>query len=242
MIEIIPAIDLIDGKCVRLEQGRFDSKKIYNDDPLEVAKIFAQAGLRKLHLVDLDGARQGSVQNLAVLERIAVNTSLSVDFSGGIKTSDDMNAVFNAGAAVAGVGSLAVKCPDLFYSWLRAYGADKIWLGADVRQDKVVVNSWEETTALQVQVLLQEYALRGGKTFFCTDISKDGMLQGPSIQLYKSLSMRFPDLSLIASGGVSCINDIAQLELAGCSAVIIGKAIYEGIIKLADLSKNSFAS
>ena len=235
MIEIIPAIDLINGRCVRLSQGDFDTEKVYGD-PLEMALRFEAAGLTRLHIVDLDGARSGKITNLAVLQNVAQHTKMKIDFSGGIRTTDDAQAVLNAGAAYISVGSIAVKQPELMMQWIQKFGAEKILLGADVAQEKVVVQGWQEQTELSVYELIARYYDAGLRQIFCTDIALDGMLGGPSIVLYQSIKKRFPELRLIASGGVSCMEDVTLLAAAGCSGVIIGKAIYEGNISLKQLT------
>lgn len=237
MIEIIPAIDLIDGKCVRLSQGDYNQKTVYNENPLEVAKMFADAGIRRLHLVDLDGAKANHIVNHKVLELISTNTNLVVDFGGGLKTDDDLRIAFECGATMITGGSIAVKNPDLFASWVSKFGNDKIILGADVRDEKIAVGGWFETTELDLITFIQEYVLKGINKVICTDISKDGMLQGPSTELYKKILNVYPHLYLIASGGVGALNDILELQKAKLPAVIIGKAIYEGKIKLNDLTK-----
>jgi phosphoribosylformimino-5-aminoimidazole carboxamide ribotide isomerase len=236
MIEIIPAIDLIEGKCVRLSQGDFAQKKIYNENPLEVAREFENAGLKRLHIVDLDGAKNGRVTNLKVLETIAENTNLTIDFGGGIKTDEDIQSVFNAGAEMASIGSVAVKEPAKFFGWIEKYGSEKILLGADVRNKKLAINGWQTETDLEILQFLEEYFAKGVRQVFCTDISKDGLLEGSANELYREILSRLPELKLIASGGVSDIEDIFELEKIGCSGVIIGKAIYEGKIKLEDLN------
>jgi phosphoribosylformimino-5-aminoimidazole carboxamide ribotide isomerase len=236
-MEIIPAIDIIEGKCVRLTQGDYSQKKIYNEHPLEVARQFEDAGLRRLHLVDLDGAKAGAVRNWKVLETIAGKTALVVDFGGGIKTAEDVEIVFNSGAALATVGSIAVKDGPLFVSWLQEYGAERFLLGADVKNEKIAVSGWLETTDRWVYDFIDEYIGKGVRQIFCTDVSKDGLLQGPALELYKNIVGKFPELHFIASGGVSGMDDVARLEEAGCKGVIIGKAIYEGRIALNELSK-----
>jgi len=237
MIEIIPAIDLIDGKCVRLTQGDFAQKKIYGENPLEVAKMFENAGLKRLHIVDLDGAKCGSVTNLKVLETIAANTNLTIDFGGGIKTDEDIKAVFDAGAGLASIGSIAVKNADKLFAWLDEYGSEKILLGADVKDKNLAINGWQTATKIEVLAFLKEYFANGVKHAFVTDISKDGLLKGAANALYAEILREIPDLNLIASGGVSKLEDIETLEKIGCSGVIIGKAIYEGKIKLEELEK-----
>ncbi|MCF6243165.1 MAG: 1-(5-phosphoribosyl)-5-[(5-phosphoribosylamino)methylideneamino]imidazole-4-carboxamide isomerase [Bacteroidales bacterium] len=235
MIEIIPAIDLIDGKCVRLSQGDYAQKTIYNENPLEVAKEFEAAGIRRLHLVDLDGAKAGQIKNLPVLEKIASQTSLIVDFGGGVKTTDNFQSVLDAGAQYVAVGSVAVKQPEVFKHWIETFSADKILLGTDVKEYKLAVAAWTETTGINIFDFLEEKIKQGISTVFSTDISRDGMLTGVAIDLYSEIHRRFPDLKLIASGGVSSVKDIYEAEKAGCSGIIIGKAIYEGKIQLKDL-------
>ena len=230
--EIIPAIDIIGGKCVRLTQGDYNQQKVYNEHPLEVAKEFEAIGVRRLHLVDLDGAKKGAVVNWKVLESIAGKTGLVTDFGGGIKTDKDLEIVFQSGAALATIGSVAVKQPELFFSWVKQYGADKIFLGADVKEEKIAVGGWLETTELSVFDFLESNIARGVTNIFCTDIAKDGLLQGPSIDLYKKIIERFPGINFVASGGVSNIDDVAALQEIGCSGAIIGKAIYEGNISM----------
>jgi phosphoribosylformimino-5-aminoimidazole carboxamide ribotide isomerase len=234
---VIPAIDIIDGKCVRLTQGDYAQKKVYNEHPLEVAKEFESIGVTRLHLVDLDGAKKGSVVNWKVLEAIAGHTSLVVDFGGGIKKEDDLRIVFENGAALATIGSIAVKEPQLFFSWVKQYGAGKIFLGADVKEEKIAVGGWLETTDLSIYDFLASNIKEGVHHIFCTDIAKDGLLQGPSIPLYKKILERFPDIDFVASGGVSNIDDIYALQEAGCSGVIVGKAIYEGKISMEELKQ-----
>lgn len=234
---IIPAIDIIGGKCVRLTQGDYEQKKIYNEHPLEVAKEFEESGITRLHLVDLDGAKKGAVVNWKVLEAIAGKTSMVVDFGGGIKSDADVKIVFEAGAAMATIGSVAVKQPELFFSWLQQYGANKMFLGADVKEEKIAVGGWLETTELSVYDFLKSNMERGVKEIFCTDIAKDGLLQGPSTALYKNIIKELPGIQLTASGGVSKIEDVYELQEAGLAGVIIGKAIYEGLITLAELKK-----
>jgi phosphoribosylformimino-5-aminoimidazole carboxamide ribotide isomerase len=236
-MNLIPAIDIIDGKCVRLTQGDYAQKTVYNDDPLEVAKQFEDAGLKRLHLVDLDGAKAGKVTNRKVLESIAKNTSMVIDFGGGIKTEQDLEQVFNAGAALATIGSLAVKNEALFSQWLEKYGADRFLLGADVKNEKIAVGGWLETTDVDVIDFIGKYVRKGISQVFCTDVSKDGKLEGPSVDLYKNIIAAFPDLYFIASGGVSSIADLEELKNIGCKGAIVGKAIYEQRISLAELQK-----
>jgi len=241
-MEIIPAIDIIDGKCVRLTQGDYSQKKIYNEHPLEVARAFEDSGLRRLHLVDLDGAKAGAVKNWKVLETLAGKTGLVIDFGGGIKKEDDLTIVFNSGAKLATIGSLAVKEPKTFEAWLQQYGAAKFLLGADVKNEKITIGGWLETTDKWIYDFIEEYMEKGIRQLFCTDVSKDGLLQGPSNELYKNIAGKFPKLHFIASGGVSEIDDVYRLEEIGCKGVIIGKAIYEGRITLQQLSNVAITS
>jgi phosphoribosylformimino-5-aminoimidazole carboxamide ribotide isomerase len=237
MIEIIPAIDIIDGKCVRLTQGDYSQKTVYNENPLEVAKMFADAGIRRLHLVDLDGAKAQHIVNYKVLESITSKTNLIVDFGGGLKSDDDLRIAFECGAAMVTGGSIAVRNPEIFTSWIAKYGAEKIILGADVKDRKIAIGGWTETTDIELMPFLNQYFQQGITKVICTDISKDGMLEGPAIDLYKDILRSLPDAYLIASGGVSNIGDIEQLEEAGIPAVIFGKAIYEGKISLKELER-----
>jgi phosphoribosylformimino-5-aminoimidazole carboxamide ribotide isomerase len=235
MIELIPAIDIIDGKCVRLSKGDYDTKKVYYENPLEVALEFEAHGIKRLHVVDLDGAKAGKIINHKVLEAIAGKTSLVVDFGGGLKTPNDLRIAFECGAQMVTGGSIAVKNPTEFESWIELYGAGKIILGSDAKDRKIAVSGWLETSELDLFDFLEGYIAKGITKTICTDISKDGMLQGPSTDLYKEILQHFPDLFLIASGGVSSMKDIEQLQEVGVPAVIFGKAIYEGRIKLSDL-------
>ncbi len=232
MIEVIPAMDLMDGKCVRLRQGDFDLRTDYSDDPVSVALAFEAAGFRRLHLVDLDGARSGAPRHLAILEKIAAATSLEIDFSGGIKTAVDLEKVFAAGAALAAVGSMAVRNKPLFVSWLAQFGAEKILLGLDVRDERLAISGWTEQTEIGVFDFLSEMTAAGVRQAFCTDIGKDGMMAGPATLLYQKILRQFPALRLIASGGVSSPGDLAELAVAGCSGAIVGKAIYEDFGRL----------
>lgn len=234
---IIPAIDIIDGKCVRLTRGDYSQKKVYNEDPLEVALQFEDAGLKRLHLVDLDGAMAGAVKNWKVLERIAGKTGLVIDFSGGISSRQDLAIAFDSGAAYAAVGSIAVKDEQEFSGWLLAYGPDRFIIGADVKDEQIAVKGWKETVALSVFDLVERYKIKGVKQFFCTDVNKDGLLQGPSISLYKKILNEHPSIDLIASGGISMVNDLEELREAGCHGAIVGKAIYENRISLNELTK-----
>jgi len=239
MIELIPAIDIIEGKCVRLTQGDYASKKIYNEDPLEVAKTFENYGIRRLHVVDLDGAREGRIINHRVLERLATRTSLIIDFGGGLKTDNDLEIAFNSGAQMVTGGSIAVKEPDRFASWIKRYGNRKIILGADAKNRKIAINGWQTTTDKELIPYIEAYQKQGIRTVICTDISRDGMLQGPATDLYREIRETLPEIYLIASGGVNSVSDIELLATAGIPAVIFGKAIYEGRIQLKDLTRFS---
>lgn len=236
MIEIIPAIDIIEGKCVRLSQGDYAQKKVYNENPLEVAKEFESAGIRRLHLVDLDGAKAKHIVNYKVLESIATHTDLSIDFGGGLKSDEDLRIAFESGAKMVTGGSIAVKEPDTFLSWLDKFGAERIILGADVKEEKIAVGGWIESTTLDLLPFVKGFVERGIDKVICTDISKDGMLKGPSIDLYKRMLAEIPSLYLIASGGVSSMKDIEELNEANVPAVITGKAIYEGRIKMEEIA------
>ncbi|GAB2764010.1 1-(5-phosphoribosyl)-5-[(5-phosphoribosylamino) methylideneamino]imidazole-4-carboxamide isomerase [Rhabdobacter roseus] len=232
---IIPAIDLIEGKCVRLTQGDYAQKKIYNENPLEVAKQFEDAGLTRLHLVDLDGAKAKRVVNWKVLETLASRTRLHIDFGGGVQSDDDLRVVFESGAKQVTGGSVAVKQPELFEAWLSQYGGDRIILGADARNEKVAVSGWEEGTELWVYDFVERYLEKGVRYAISTDVAKDGLLQGPSFDLYKNLQDKCPDLHIIASGGVSTLADVEKLAQMKLFGVIIGKAIYENRITLSQL-------
>lgn len=234
-MKIIPAIDLINGKCVRLTKGDYGQKKIYNENPLEVAKEFEANGIKQLHLVDLDGAKQGHIKNHTVLEQIATQTKLFIDFGGGVKTDDDIKLAFNSGAKMVTGGSIAVKNEALFRDWLNRYGSEKLILGADVINEKIAISGWQESSDLSLIPFLEKYTQAGIKYSICTDVDKDGMLQGTSIELYKKIAQNFPELKLIASGGVTTINDLNELKKINVHGVIIGKAIYEGKITLNDL-------
>ncbi|ULQ57234.1 1-(5-phosphoribosyl)-5-[(5-phosphoribosylamino)methylideneamino]imidazole-4-carboxamide isomerase [Flavihumibacter rivuli] len=236
-MEIIPAIDIIDGKCVRLTEGDYSQKKIYNEQPLEVARMFEDAGLKRLHLVDLDGAKAGAVKNWKVLEAIAGKTSLVIDFGGGIKTEQDVAIVFNSGAALATVGSIAVKDEAALLEWFNKFGVGKFLLGADVKNEKIAVGGWLETTDIWIYDFIEKYFGHGIRQLFCTDVSKDGRLEGPSTELYRNIVSKFPDLHFIASGGVSSLADLEALQEAGCKGAIVGKAIYENRISLDELKK-----
>ncbi len=231
MIELIPAIDIIGGKCVRLTKGDYDSKTVYNDDPVAQAKEFESKGFTRLHVVDLDGAKSKHVVNDAVLKQITAKTNLTVDFGGGIKSSDDIRKAFDAGASLVTIGSIAVSQPELFMSWLKEYGADRIILGADARNGKVSINGWKEDSEEDLLPFLKKYIDAGVRNILCTDISKDGTLQGPATALYKSIMEAYPGIHLIASGGISSNEDIQELEREGIPAVVFGKAYYEGRLK-----------
>lgn len=235
MIECIPAIDLIGGKCVRLTKGDYKAMTVYNEDPLVQAREFERLGFRRLHIVDLDGAKSRHIVNSDVLRAITQGTSLKVDFGGGIKTDEDMAEAFEAEAAMVTVGSVAVTQPALLLSWLEKYGAERIILGADVRNGRVSINGWKEDSTVELLPFLEKYVEAGVQNVLCTDISKDGTLAGPAIELYRSVMARFPQLHLIASGGVSCNGDILQLEQNGIPAVVFGKAYYEGRIDVENL-------
>jgi len=235
MIEIIPAIDIIDGKCVRLSQGDYEQKKVYNENPLEVAKMFEDNGIRRLHLVDLDGAKAHHIVNYRVLERIATSTSLIIDFGGGLKSEGDVEIAFESGANMITGGSIAVKKPELFENWIQKFGANHIILGADCKDRKIAVTGWLESTEEEIIPFIQSWKKKDIHKVICTDISKDGMLGGTSIELYKEILQNVPDIHLIASGGVSSIKDIEDLAAIKVPGVIIGKAIYEGRITLKEL-------
>ena len=235
MIELIPAIDIIDGQCVRLTKGDYDQKTVYRDSPAEVAKEFEQIGFKRLHVVDLDGAKSKHIVNSSVLRRITTETQLTVDFGGGIKTNEDIEKAFSAGASMVTIGSVAVTNPDLFMGWIEKYGAERIILGADVRYGKISINGWKENSAEDLLPFLRKYIDAGVRNVLCTEISKDGTLSGPAIDLYKEMMSAYPELHLIASGGVSSKADIEALDAAGIPAVVFGKAIYEGRIDIKTL-------
>jgi phosphoribosylformimino-5-aminoimidazole carboxamide ribotide isomerase len=236
-MRIIPAIDIIEGKCVRLTKGAYDTKKIYGENPVEIAKKFEASGIEFLHLVDLDGAKSGHIVNYKVLETIAKTTNLEIDFGGGLKTDEDLKIAFENGATKITGGSIAVKNQMLFQRWISKYGSDKIILGADVRERKIAVSGWLETSDLDIFSFLADYQELGITDVICTDIAKDGTLEGPSFLLYEKIVKQFPDLNLIASGGVSEYNELVALKNIGCEGVIIGKAIYENKITLKELEK-----
>lgn len=235
MIELIPAIDIIGGQCVRLTKGDYDQKTVYRDSPAEMAKEFEKIGFKRLHVVDLDGAKSKHIVNEQVLEAITTQTQLTVDFGGGIKTDEDIEKAFVAGASMVTIGSIAVTNPDLFMGWLEKYGVERIILGADVRHGKISINGWKEDSSEDLLPFLKKYVDAGVRNVLCTEISKDGTLAGPAIELYQSMMAAYPELHLIASGGVSSIEDIKALEDAGIPAVVFGKAIYEGKINLNEL-------
>lgn len=234
---IIPAIDIINGKCVRLTKGDYAKQKIYNSNPVEVAKAFADAGFTRLHIVDLDGAKAGKVLNLAVLEKIAAATNMIIDFGGGVKQIYDVKAILNAGAGMVTIGSLAVQQPDLLRSWLIQFGANHFFIGADVLDERVKISGWMQDGGISIFDFLDKLIKMGVTNIFCTDIAKDGMMQGPATVLYKRILQKYPDMLLTASGGVSGLDDIKKLEEAGCKGVIIGKAIYENLVTPDELIK-----
>ena len=233
-MELIPAIDIIDGKCVRLTKGDYEQKTVYGD-PLEMALSFERIGYRRLHVVDLDGAKSRHIVNDSVLHRLAMETSLTIDVGGGIKTDDDIEKTFDNGAAMVTVGSVAVTQPELFYRWLQKYGPERMILGADVRKGRISINGWKEDSVEELLPFLKRYIDMGVKNVLCTEISKDGTLSGPAIELYEEVMVQYPSLHLIASGGVSSMDDIVRLNDAGIPAVVFGKAIYEGRIDLREL-------
>lgn len=233
---IIPAIDLIAGKCVRLSQGDYSSKKEYHDDPLEMAKRFEDAGISRLHLVDLDGAKAKKIVNGEVLERICAGTSLLVDFGGGIQADEEIEKAFALGAKQVTGGSIAVKNPALFEDWITKYGSEKIILGADAKNRKIAVGGWEETTSMDLIPFIKSYFDKGIRYVICTDVAKDGLLQGPSVDLYQEILQEIPNLKLIASGGVSSVKDLEDLEKSGVYGAIVGKAYYEGRVTLEELA------
>jgi phosphoribosylformimino-5-aminoimidazole carboxamide ribotide isomerase len=233
---IIPAIDIINGKCVRLTKGDYAQQKVYNENPVEVAKQFADAGLERLHIVDLDGAKAGKIINLSVLEAIASATNLVIDFGGGIKNINDVASIFNAGAAIATIGSLAVKRPELLEEWLMEFGAGKFLIGADVLDQKIKISGWLEDGGIDIFSFIGKMIGLGVTNIFCTDISKDGAMEGPSVTLYKQIMEQHPEINLIASGGVTTMDDVKELKAIGCNGAIIGKAIYEGNITLQQLT------
>lgn len=233
---IIPAIDIINGKCVRLSKGDYSKQIIYYDDPLQAAKSFEDTGFQRLHIVDLDGAKAGNIRNLNVLENISAHTKLKIDFGGGIKNIDDISNVFNAGASIATLGSIAAKNSEIIEEWIMEFGSDRILIGADVLNENIRISGWLKNSGLTIFEFIGKMLASGAQSIFCTDISKDGMMEGPSIDLYKKILSSFAEINLIASGGVTTIEDVIALKELGCSGVIIGKAIYEGKISLSQLS------
>ena len=234
-IELIPAIDIINGQCVRLTKGDYDQKTVYHDSPADVACEFEEIGFQRLHIVDLDGAKSKHIVNCSVLRRVTTETHLVVDFGRGIKTDEDIEKAFDNGAAMVTIGSIAVTQPELFMGWMEKYGSERLILGADVRNGKISINGWKEDSTEDLLPFLRKYIDAGVKNVLCTEISKDGTLQGPAIELYQRVMETYPDIHLIASGGVSCIDDIKALDKAGIPAVVFGKAIYEGKINLKEL-------
>ncbi len=234
-MRIIPAIDVIDGKCVRLTQGDYAQKKIYNENPLEVARSFVDAGITHLHLVDLDGARQGKVVNWTVIESITRGTNLRVDFGGGIKTTEEIQRLIDLGVRQVNLGSVAVKDPEQISAWIDRFGARAIILSADVKNEMISINGWQDDSSINIVTFLRDYVHRGIEDVTCTDISTDGMLAGPNLELYKKILLSFPQINLIASGGVGSVDDLYELEGIGADGVIVGKAIYEGKIALDQL-------
>jgi phosphoribosylformimino-5-aminoimidazole carboxamide ribotide isomerase len=237
MIQIIPAIDILEGKCVRLEQGDYSMMKVYDADPLEVAINFQDNGITRLHMVDLDGARSSHVINWGVLERLSSRTALKIDFGGGIKTDADLHIVFESGAAMATIGSIAIRDRELFKSWMFAYGPEKIILGADVKDRRIAISGWQEVTDMEIVPFLNGYKKFGVKQVLCTDVSKDGMLMGTSLDLYKMIREQVPSFHLLASGGITSVADLEELDALGVFGAVIGKALYEGRISLKDLKK-----
>jgi phosphoribosylformimino-5-aminoimidazole carboxamide ribotide isomerase len=237
MLKIIPAIDLIDGKCVRLTQGDYAQKKVYNENPVEVAREFEASGIKYLHLVDLDGAKSNGIVNWKVLNQISTQTRLKIDFGGGIKSDKDLEIAFENGANQLNIGSIAIKNKELFLRWLQKFGSEKIILSADVKNEEIAVSGWQENSGINLFDFLQDYLSKGIKHVVCTDVSKDGTLQGTAIDLYEKILKQFPDIKLIASGGISNIIDVDELSKTTVSGVIIGKAIYENKIQLKELHK-----
>lgn len=235
--QIIPAIDIIGGQCVRLTQGDYGQKKVYNEDPLEVAKAFEGAGIKRLHLVDLDGAKEKKIVNVKVLEKIASNTKLHIDFGGGVQSDEMIDMAFSAGAKQITAGSIAVKNPSLVVNWFEKYGADKIILGADAKNEQIAVSGWQENSNLSIYDFLNDYVQKGAQYIISTDVAKDGLLQGPSFDLYANIQQQQPTLHIIASGGVSCLDDLIQLRKMNLFGVIVGKAFYEGKITLEQLAQ-----
>jgi phosphoribosylformimino-5-aminoimidazole carboxamide ribotide isomerase len=234
-MRIIPAIDIIDGKCVRLTKGDYNTKKVYNENPIEIAKAFEDAGIEYLHVVDLDGAKASAIVNYKTLEQLATKTNLKIDFGGGLKSNEDLKIAFDSGANQITGGSIAVKKPEIFESWIQRYGSEKIILGADCKNEKIAVSGWLEESDLNVIPFISKYKSKGIDYVICTDISKDGMLEGPSFELYKRILSEVPSIKLIASGGISKFDELPKLAGMGCGGVIIGKAIYENRISLKEL-------
>ncbi len=234
-MDIIPAIDLIGGKCVRLTEGDYNTQKTYSENPLEMAQYFEAQGAKRLHLVDLDGARAGKPVNYTILAQIAQHTKLKIDFGGGIKSAEALALAYDSGATQVTIGSIAVQQPEKCMAWIAEYGAEKIILGADVRQEKICVNGWADTSTIDLYAFLAQYQAYGIKYIICTDIQKDGRQEGTSIELYKNIRQKFPDLCLIASGGVTYQDDLLQLQAMGASGAIVGKALYEGSLDWATL-------
>jgi len=235
-MRIIPAIDIIDGKCVRLKQGDYTQKIVYSDNPLDVAKSFEEAGLTHLHLVDLDGAKAGKVVSWDVVKQLASQTKLAIDFGGGIKTQDEIERLIDLGVRQVNLGSIAVHEPTKITDWIDQFGADRIILSADVKNEMISISGWQESASIHIVAFLKDYVHKGIEHVTCTDIGTDGMLLGPNIELYEKVLLSFPTLHLIASGGVSCLNDLHELERIGADGVIVGKAIYEGKISLRELA------
>lgn len=236
-MQIIPAIDIIDGKCVRLTEGDYTKKTQYSSTPLEMAKLYQDYGIDRLHVVDLDGAKLGKIVNWTSIEEISSKTKMQIDFGGGVKSADDVVRISELGIRFVTVGSMAVKHPEIFQSWISQFGAEKFMLGADVKNGKIMINGWQEESTIDLNSFLDKYFSMGIRNMFCTDISKDGKLEGPSFELYKNIKLHFPQLNVIASGGVSSMNDIYKLQETNCDGVIIGKAIYENRISLSQLKK-----
>lgn len=236
-MQIIPAIDIIDGKCVRLTEGDYSKKTQYNSTPLEMAKLYQDHGIDRLHIVDLDGAKTGKVVNWKSVEEISAKTNMVIDFGGGVKSTEDVTRIIDLGIQFVTVGSMAVKHPDLFQDWLKQFSPGKFMLGADVKNGKIMISGWQEESSIDLNTFLEIYINLGVLNVFCTDISKDGKLEGPSFELYKELKSNFPELNIIASGGVSSMDDVYKLQETNCDGVIIGKAIYENRISLSQLKK-----
>ena len=234
---LVPAIDIINGQCVRLTKGNYDTKKVYNESPMEVAKAFEGAGLTHIHIVDLDGARAKHIVNAKVLEAIATKTSLIIDFGGGIKSESDLQTAFDCGATKVTLGSVAVDSPKLVLEWLQKFGADKLILGADAKNRRIATHGWEKDSGIDILDFIKNYSTKGFKHVLCTDVAKDGMLQGPSLELYYELLEELPEIALIASGGITTMDDIYQCAELGCAAAVIGKAIYERKISLKELEQ-----